>query len=123
MPFLPSLIVSRILIVICDDTHFGADDLQKLTYYLCFVYATSTQSICVPAPVQYAHLAAHRSRLHIIGYQDSETSSGSISVRGSVSGEGEEKVHSHPQKKLNLVESLNGTVKVKDDVRQAMYFC
>ncbi|XP_022250179.1 protein argonaute-4-like isoform X2 [Limulus polyphemus] len=51
--------------VLWDDNNFSADELQKLTYYLCHTYVRCTRSISIPAPVMYAHLAAYRARLYI----------------------------------------------------------
>ena len=58
--------------VVWDDNGFRSDDLQKLTYYLCHVYAKCNRSISIPAAVQYAHLAAYRARVHLIGVFGSE---------------------------------------------------
>lgn len=58
--------------VIWDDNGFRSDELQKLTYYLCHVYAKCNRSISIPAAVQYAHLAAYRARVHLIGVFGSE---------------------------------------------------
>ena len=37
-----------------------------MTYDLCHSYAIATRCISIPAPVQYAHLAAFRARHHLI---------------------------------------------------------
>lgn len=36
-----------------------------MTYNLCHSCASSPQTIVIPAPVHYAHLAAKRARIHI----------------------------------------------------------
>ncbi|KAI1305924.1 Protein argonaute-3 [Halotydeus destructor] len=51
--------------VLQDDNSFTADQLYKLTFGLCHSYATATRAISIPAPVQYAHLAAFRARHHL----------------------------------------------------------
>ena len=51
--------------VLYDDNAFTADDLQKLTYQLCHVYARCTRSVSMPAPAYYAHLVAFRARHHV----------------------------------------------------------
>ncbi|GIY90920.1 protein argonaute-3 [Caerostris extrusa] len=50
--------------VLEDDSDLSADELQKLTYYLCHTYARCTKSISYPAPVRYAELAAARFLQH-----------------------------------------------------------
>ncbi|RWS17917.1 protein argonaute-4-like protein [Dinothrombium tinctorium] len=105
--------------VLWDDYKFTADELQKLTYYLCHTYARCTRSISVPAPVQYAHLAAYRARLHIIGIGGSE-SSGSDSYQDRNCRDSFE---DSKQKELNLVDSLNESIRVQRWFKNAMYFC
>ncbi|XP_054718038.1 protein argonaute-4-like [Uloborus diversus] len=51
--------------VVEDDNDLTADELQKLTYYLCYTFARCTKSISIPVPVQYADLAAYRARRHL----------------------------------------------------------
>ncbi|KAG8966604.1 hypothetical protein FRC05_002480 [Tulasnella sp. 425] len=46
--------------VLVDDNLFTPDDLQQLTFNLCHVYARSTRSVSLPAPVYYAHLVCSR---------------------------------------------------------------
>ncbi|KAG9011981.1 hypothetical protein FRB90_006887 [Tulasnella sp. 427] len=46
--------------VLVDDNMFTPDDLQQLTFNLCHVYARSTRSVSLPAPVYYAHLVCSR---------------------------------------------------------------
>jgi len=50
--------------VIWDDNNMSADNMEKLTYYLCHLYARCTRSVSYPAPTYYAHLAADRARKH-----------------------------------------------------------
>ncbi|PRD30004.1 UNVERIFIED_CONTAM: Ago2 [Trichonephila clavipes] len=90
--------------VIEDDNDFTADDLQKLTYYLCHTYVRCTKSISCPAPVQYAHLAAFRARQHLLSQIDessSDTSSSSF----------------HP-----LPAAVKDAIKVVDGLKNTMYF-
>ncbi|XP_042908422.1 protein argonaute-4 [Parasteatoda tepidariorum] len=51
--------------VLEDDNEFSADDLQKLTYYLCNISFRCSKSISIPVPVAYADLAAYRTRLRL----------------------------------------------------------
>lgn len=68
--------------VVWDDSNFTADELQRLTYYLCHTYARCARSVSIPAPVYYAHLAAFRAKTHIVSKVD-VASSGSDSSGGS----------------------------------------
>lgn len=46
--------------VIWDDNNFTEDELQEITFNMCFMYARSTHSVSYPIPIYYAHLAACR---------------------------------------------------------------
>ncbi len=50
--------------VIYDDHGFKADDLQILSYNLCYTFARCTRSVSVVTPAYYAHLVAFRARFH-----------------------------------------------------------
>ncbi|KAL0567403.1 hypothetical protein V5O48_014595 [Marasmius crinis-equi] len=50
--------------VLSDDNHFTADALQGLCYGLCHVFARSTRTISIPAPVAYADLVCARAPNH-----------------------------------------------------------
>jgi eukaryotic translation initiation factor 2C len=41
--------------VLYDENNFNADDIQSLTYALCHIYARSTRSVSVPAPLYCIH--------------------------------------------------------------------
>ncbi|KAF8803024.1 argonaute-like protein [Phlegmacium glaucopus] len=43
---------------------FKADALQSLSYSLCHLYAPSTRSVSVPAPVYYADMVCSRAKTH-----------------------------------------------------------
>ncbi|XP_077490208.1 protein argonaute-4-like [Amblyomma americanum] len=69
--------------VVWDDSNFTADELQKLSFYLCHTYARCARSVSIPAPVYYAHLAAFRAKDHIASKLDvSSSSSGSSGGSG-----------------------------------------
>eukprot|EP00887_Chlorella_sp_A99_P007698 scaffold20.g7698.t1 len=70
--------------VLVDENRFSADQLQGMTYRLCYLFCRCTRSISVCPPAQYAHLAAFRGRVLCRG-GDSET--GSVSS-GRTSGSG-----------------------------------
>ncbi|KAL3209470.1 hypothetical protein MRX96_009206 [Rhipicephalus microplus] len=61
--------------IVWDDSNFSADDLQKLSFYLCHTYARCARSVSIPAPVYYAHLAVYRAKSHVIGKVDVSSSS------------------------------------------------
>lgn len=50
--------------VIYDDHKFTPDDLQVLSYNLCYTFARCTRSVSVVTPAYYAHLVAFRARFH-----------------------------------------------------------
>lgn len=72
--------------VLWDDNDFSSNEIQKLSYYLCHIYARCTRSISIPAPVQYAHLAAARAKQHLISKMtEINTSSSSSSENADIS--------------------------------------
>ncbi|KAL7752065.1 hypothetical protein RI367_002594 [Sorochytrium milnesiophthora] len=50
--------------VIHDDCKLKSDELQLLTYHLCFTYARATRSVSVVPPAYYAHLICFRARYY-----------------------------------------------------------
>lgn len=56
--------------VLWDDSNFTADDLQTLTYYLCYTYARATCSVSIPPPCYYADLVAYRARVYLAGRKE-----------------------------------------------------
>jgi len=50
--------------VLLDENHFQADGLQQLSFALCHVYARSTRSVSIPAPVYYADIVCSRAKNH-----------------------------------------------------------
>ncbi|KAL3217438.1 hypothetical protein MRX96_032389 [Rhipicephalus microplus] len=93
--------------IVWDDSNFSADDLQKLSFYLCHTYARCARSVSIPAPVYYAHLAAYRAKSHVIGKVDVSSSS-SDSSGGSADS-------------ITTSQYVQA-VKVLDTLQTAMYF-
>lgn len=50
--------------VVYDDHHFMPDELQTLSYQLCYTFARCTRSVSIVTPAYYAHLVAFRARFH-----------------------------------------------------------
>ncbi|GFS74912.1 protein argonaute-2, partial [Nephila pilipes] len=48
--------------VLHDDNMFDADELQMLSYHLCYMYGKCNRSVSIPAPVLYADLACYRAK-------------------------------------------------------------
>ena len=53
--------------VLHDENRFKADDLQLLSYQMCYTFARCTRSVSVVTAAYYAHLAAFRARFHFEG--------------------------------------------------------
>ncbi|GJQ76738.1 AGO2 [Trypoxylus dichotomus] len=47
-----------------DDCNMSEDDVEKLMYYLCHIYARCNRSVSYPAPTYYAHHAAARAKAY-----------------------------------------------------------
>ncbi|KAJ2781561.1 hypothetical protein H4R18_002793 [Coemansia javaensis] len=60
--------------VLHNDAKFTADEIQQLTYHLCYTYAICTRSVSLVPPVYYAHRVADRARCHLVdmgvGFED-----------------------------------------------------
>jgi len=64
--------------VLFDDNKFTPDGLQSLSFALCHVYARSTRSVSIPAPVYYADIVCTRAKNHYdpqggVDFSDSAT--------------------------------------------------
>jgi len=67
--------------VLQDTINLGIDDLQELSYYLCYSYARATRAVSIPAPVYYADLVCTRAKYFFkdeVAYSDG--GSGSINM-------------------------------------------
>ncbi|KAI5124926.1 hypothetical protein M0805_007353 [Coniferiporia weirii] len=50
--------------VLLDENGFTPDGIQQLSFALCHVYARSTRSVSIPAPVYYADIVCSRAKNH-----------------------------------------------------------
>lgn len=50
--------------VLVDENRMGADELEQMTYRMCYTYARCTRSVSYAPSAYYAHLAAFRARFH-----------------------------------------------------------
>ncbi|CAG2104656.1 unnamed protein product [Medioppia subpectinata] len=73
--------------VLADENGFKADDMCKMTYYLCHIYQRCTKSVSLPAPVFYADLAAYRAKVLISGLQRGSDTASVVSSGGEGDGE------------------------------------
>ncbi|KNE62897.1 hypothetical protein AMAG_08075 [Allomyces macrogynus ATCC 38327] len=87
-------------VVLHDEVHWTADDLQQFMYNLCYTYAQCTRSVSVVPPAYYARLACSRARHHLAGGADASGATGSAS-----NGTGSA-----------------GIPKVSDKLKESMYF-
>ncbi|KAJ7177641.1 argonaute-like protein [Mycena filopes] len=63
--------------VLYDENKLTADTMQALSFALCHVYAGSTRSVSIPAPVYYADTVCARAKIHFDpGKSYSESESG-----------------------------------------------
>ncbi|KAI0347251.1 argonaute-like protein [Trametopsis cervina] len=72
--------------VLHDENNFTVDGLQSLSYALCHVYARSTRSVSIPAPVYYADIVCSRAKNHYspdanLDFSDTGTAEGSQNER------------------------------------------
>ncbi|KAG8987880.1 Eukaryotic translation initiation factor 2C [Tulasnella sp. JGI-2019a] len=47
-----------------DENNFTADELQQLSFSLCYIYARATQSVSIVAPTYYADIVCARAKHH-----------------------------------------------------------
>ncbi|RWS02345.1 protein argonaute-2-like protein [Dinothrombium tinctorium] len=67
--------------VLFNEGNLNSDDLQRLTHFLCFIYAPSTKSVSLPAPVKYADKIAQRLKQYLMAGSNSLTLSENLKCR------------------------------------------
>jgi eukaryotic translation initiation factor 2C len=75
--------------VLYDENTFNADSLQSLSFALCHVYARSTRSVSIPAPVYYADIVCSRAKNHYdpqgtVDFSDSATQADTAQAEGTM---------------------------------------
>ncbi|CAG2170882.1 unnamed protein product [Oppiella nova] len=108
--------------VLHDDYRFSADELQKLSYYLCYLYARCDTPISIPAPVMYAHLLATRGREYIVEHLQSGAVCGGGGDRRSRPPRDETEAQ-RKAREIQLAQQLNVLIKVDEAIKNRMFFC
>ncbi|KAI8851976.1 Piwi domain-containing protein [Chytridium lagenaria] len=70
--------------VLYDENKFNPDDLQEITYRMCYLYARATRAVSIVPPAYYAHLVAARARC----FRPGGTGSDTVSMMSGGSGGG-----------------------------------
>ncbi|KAH9445098.1 hypothetical protein MJO28_012811 [Puccinia striiformis f. sp. tritici] len=60
--------------VLVDDAKFKPDDIQQLTYNLCYTYARATRSVSIATPAYYAHHVCTRIKAMLSAVQINQSS-------------------------------------------------
>jgi len=112
--------------VLWDDTAFTADELQALTYHLCYTYGRCARSVSIPAPVYYSDLVATRARCHlkrqIMARNDQRSRSGNSKQSGANSIEVGQKGAGQLDGADNFDNLMQSYVAVADSFKERMYF-
>jgi eukaryotic translation initiation factor 2C len=65
--------------IIHDENKFSYDEIQQISYNLCFLSERATRTIAMPSPVYRAHLAAFYARIFLDGGDDASDAGSSRS--------------------------------------------
>lgn len=90
--------------VLHDDNKFDADELQKLSYHLCYTYGKCNRSISIPAPVMYADLACYRAKKYADFHLQKDRESSSYSSNSSI------KLSDHARHAINTMGDYKKTM-------------
>lgn len=80
----------------------AADELEKLTHEMCYLFGRATKAISICPPAYYADIVCERARLHRPEYDFDDTRSESTAVSGQPSQASSGAIQIHP----NLKESM-----------------
>lgn len=91
-----------------------ADTIQKMCFFLCHNSVRTRGVIAIPTPVRYADLCCYRSKLHIEAQRNlfEMTSKSSLSDGSKLEALERE-----------VIEKLNGLVKVHENLKNMLYYC
>ncbi|OMH79088.1 Protein argonaute-3, partial [Zancudomyces culisetae] len=95
--------------VLKDDNNFTTDEIQSLSYNLCYLYAICTRSVSIVPPVYYAHRVAYRARSHT--RDDWGTASDTASISSGNVGTG-----------ANAPQTPSKVVPIHERLQRTMYF-
>jgi hypothetical protein len=104
-------------VILRDDNGLSSDNMQMLSYYLCFLYVRCIKSISIPTPVMYAHLAAKRAKAHIVARDDDNASEQSGGRRQRMTDE------ERAEHESRMIADLNERVKVNELLKSKLYYC
>ncbi|XP_067145128.1 protein argonaute-2-like [Centruroides vittatus] len=90
--------------VLHDDNQFTADELQSLTYQLCYNYSNCTSSISIPCVVKYADSAAYRIKEYLIANK------AKIPDRR------------HDLQEWHISKAIKNAIKIDENVHNSMFF-
>ncbi|CAD5229313.1 unnamed protein product [Bursaphelenchus okinawaensis] len=102
--------------VLWDDNGFNADELQAMTYHLCYTYGRCARSVSIPAPVYYADLVANRARCHL------KRHIADLRVDGNGPSGANKMNHNSRQTETNNDQIMQNFVAVTENFKQRMYF-
>ncbi|XP_054165958.1 protein argonaute-2-like [Oppia nitens] len=97
-------------VVLHDDHEFSFNQMERLSYQLCYSYVRSSNSISVPIPVMYAHLAAKRAKDHIIAINRQSVNTRYLN-------------ETIEDREDGIAKRLNDKIKVMDSLSNQFYYC
>ncbi|XP_022691691.1 protein argonaute 12-like isoform X2 [Varroa jacobsoni] len=106
-------------IVLFDENNFTNDQMQSLSYYLCYLYGKCPRAVSIPAPIYYAHLVAFRAA-EVGAFQlHSSPEYSPFDVRNYAGAPGIGAIQRQEQKILELYQN---SIDVKQGYAQKMFF-
>ncbi|PWA66874.1 protein argonaute 2 [Artemisia annua] len=70
--------------VIWDENKFTSDEMQRLAYDLCYIFARCTKPVSLVTPVRYADLVAFRGRMFLEAAMEMESSEGFYNLQSNL---------------------------------------